>query len=76
MCKRRWKNIRTEIVYDENISAPLEYREKVGVVNCYLNDELVGWANLLVNQEVKNKNIMDFLNELIIFSYRLRKIKI
>jgi hypothetical protein len=52
------KNIRTEILYDENISAPLGYREKVGVVNCYLNDEIVGWANLLVNQEVKSKNII------------------
>ena len=71
MCKRRWKNIRTEIVYDENIKAPLEYREKVGVVNCYLNDELVGSTNLLVNQEVKGKNIIDFLNELIVFTYKL-----
>ena len=65
------KNIRTEIVYDENISAPLEYREKIGTINCYLNDELVGTTNLLVNQEVKSKNIMDFINELIIFSYKL-----
>lgn len=68
------KNIRTEIIYDENIKAPLEYREKVGVVNCYLNDEMVGTTNLLVNQEVKGKNIMNFLNELIIFLYRLREI--
>ena len=68
------KNVRTEIVYDENIKAPLEYREKVGVVNCYLNEELVGTTNLLVNQEVKGKNIMDFLNELILFTYRIRKI--
>ena len=68
------KNIRTEILYDENIKAPLEYRGKVGTVNCYLNDELIGTTNLLVNQEVKGKNIMDFLNELIIFSYRLREI--
>jgi D-alanyl-D-alanine carboxypeptidase (penicillin-binding protein 5/6) len=65
------KNIRTEIVYDENIKAPLEYRGKVGMVNCYLNDELVGVTNLLVNQEVKSKNIIDFLNELMIFTYKL-----
>ena len=58
-------------MYDENISAPLEYREKIGAINCYLNDELIGSSNLLVNQEVKSKNIMDFINELIIFSYRL-----
>lgn len=70
------KNIRTEIIYDENIKAPLEYREKVGVINCYLNDELIGATNLLVNQEVKSKNIIDFLNELIIFTYRLREIEI
>lgn len=66
------KNVKTEIIYDGNIKAPLEYREKVGVVNCYLNDELVGTTNLLVNQEVKSKNIINFLNELIIFTYRLR----
>ena len=66
------KNIRTEIIYNENIKAPLEYREKVGVVNCYLNDEIIGTSNLLVNQEVKSKNIIDFFNELTIFSYRLR----
>lgn len=70
------KNIKTEIVYNENISAPLEYREKVGTVNCYLNEELVGATNLLVNQEVNGKNIIDFMNELILFSYRLRKIKL
>ena len=66
------KNIKTEIVYDNNMSAPLKYREKVGVVNCYLNEEIVGSTNLLVNQEVKSKNIIDFMNELIIFSYKLR----
>lgn len=66
------KNVKTEIIYDGNIKSPLEYREKVGVVNCYLNDELVGTTNLLVNQEVKSKNIINFLNELIIFTYRLR----
>ena len=35
------KNIRTEIVLNENISAPLEYLEPVGVQKCYLNDELI-----------------------------------
>ncbi len=65
------KNVRTEIIYNEKISAPLSYREKVGVINCYLGDELIQSENILVNQEVKKKNIINFLNELILFSYRL-----
>ncbi len=65
------KNIRKEVLYNENISAPLKYREKVGVINCYLNDELIQSENVLVNQEVKRKNVVDFFNELIKFSYRL-----
>ena len=72
LCKKgEEKNIRTEISYDENIKAPLKYREKIGSINCYLNDELIASTNLLVNQEVKNKNIMDFFNELIMLSYTL-----
>ena len=67
------KNIRTEIIYIDNISAPLEYRAKVGVLNCYLNDELIKSEDLVVNQEVKRKNFGNYLNELLKFSYNLRK---
>lgn len=69
------KNIKTEIIINENIKAPIEYRGKVGTINCYLNDEMVGSTNLLVNQEVKNKSVADFLNELIIFTYKLGRVE-
>ncbi len=69
------KNIRTEIIYNDNISAPLEYRAKVGVLNCYLNDELIKSEDLVVSQEVKRKNFGNYLNELLKFSYNLRKRK-
>lgn len=65
------KNIKSEIIYNENISAPLEYREKVGEMKCYLNDELIQSENLLVNQKVEKKNMIDFLDKLVTFSYRL-----
>ena len=64
------KNIRTEMVYD-NVSAPLGYREKVGTINCYLNDEIIASENLLVNQEVKRKNLINYLDELTLYTYKL-----
>ena len=65
------KNIRTEIIYDDQISAPIAYREKLGTINCYLNDELISSGNLLSNQEVKRKNFINYLDELVGFGYRL-----
>ena len=59
------KNIQTEIILNENISAPLEYLEKVGVQKCYLNGELVGEVDLLVNQKIESKDVWDFLIEAI-----------
>ncbi len=55
------KNIQTEIIYDTNIKAPIEYRTKVGTIKCYLNDEQVGETNLLSNQTIKRKSILEFL---------------
>lgn len=49
------KNIRTEIILNENIAAPLEYLEQVGVQKCYLNDELIGEVNLVTNEKVERK---------------------
>lgn len=64
------KNIRTEIVYDK-VSAPLAYRERVGTINCYLNDEIIASENLLVNQEVKKKSLINYLDELTAYAYKL-----
>lgn len=65
------KGIRIEKIYDEKVLAPLAYMEKVGVVNCYLNDELIKSEDILVNQEVKRKNFGNYLNELLVFTYTL-----
>lgn len=69
------KNVKTEVVLSENISAPLEYLEPVGVLKCYLNDEVVGEINLVTNSKVEKKSVIDFWVEMTLFSYKLRKIK-
>ena len=65
------KNVTTEIILNENISAPLEYFEKVGVQKCYLNNELIGEINLVTNEKVEAKKLTDFFSELISYSYKL-----
>ena len=65
------KNIRTEIVLNENISAPLEYLEPVGVQKCYLNDELIGEINLVTKEKVESKKWGNFFTEILDFGYRL-----
>lgn len=65
------KNIRTENVMNENISAPLEYFEVVGVQRCYLNDEVIGEVNLVSSEKIEVKSWVDFLTELIDFYCRL-----
>lgn len=69
------KNIRTEIILNENISAPLEYLEPVGVQKCYLNDELIGEINLVSNEKIDKKKWSDFVTEILHFGYRIREIK-
>lgn len=69
------KNIRTEYVLNENISAPLEYLELVGTLKCYLNDEVIGEVNLVANSKAEKKSVIDFWDEIIVFGYRIRKIK-
>ncbi len=71
LSKGEEKNVRTEIIYDEKVSAPIAYKEKVGSINCYLNDELIGSENLLSNQEVKKKSLINYLDELVSFSYKI-----
>lgn len=69
------KNVRTEIVLNENISAPLEYFEVVGVQRCYLNDELIGEVNLVSNEKVESKGWRNFFAEILDFACNLRKEK-
>lgn len=65
------KNIRIENVLNENISAPLEYYDVVGVQRCYLNDELIGEVNLVAAEKVEAKKWYDFVKEITSFAYRL-----
>ena len=65
------KNIRIENVLNENISAPLEYYEVVGVQRCYLNDELIGEVNLVASEKIESKNWGDFAREIIMFTYQI-----
>lgn len=67
------KNVRTEIILNENISAPLEYLEPVGVQKCYLNDELIGEINLVTKEKVESKKWGNFFTEILDYGYRLRK---
>ena len=65
------KNITTEIVINENIKAPLEYYEPVGIEKCYLNDELIGEINLVTKEKVEAKKWGNFFSELLSKGYRL-----
>ncbi len=65
------KNITTEVVLNENIVAPLEYMEKVGVQKCYLNGEEIGEVDLVVNQKVEKKKWGDFYNETLNYGFKL-----
>ena len=65
------KDVRTEIVLDENIKAPLEYYEKVGVERCFLGDELIGEINLVANEKIEAKKYIDFFSEVFGCGYRL-----
>jgi len=65
------KNITTEIVMNENIKAPLEYYEPVGVEKCYLNGEQIGEVNLVTKEKVEAKKWGNFFSELLNTGYRL-----
>ncbi len=65
------KNIRTEVILDENIVAPIEYLNQVGIIKCYLNDEEIGSVNLVSNEKVERKNIVDFIVEITSYSCSL-----
>lgn len=65
------KNVRTEIILNENIKAPLEYLEPVGVLKCYLNDDVIGEVNLVANSKIEKKSVIDFWVEMVIFTYKI-----
>ena len=60
------KNIRTEVVLNENIAAPIEYLAPVGIIKCYLNEEEIGQVNLVSNEKVESKKWGHFFSEIIV----------
>ena len=65
------KNIRTEVILNENISAPIEYLAPVGVIKCYLNEEEIGQVNLVSNEKVESKKWGHFFSEIVNLGYKL-----
>ncbi len=65
------KNVTTEIILNENINAPLDYLEPVGIQKCYLNDELIGEINLVTKEKVEKKKWGNFFSEILDFGYKL-----
>nr|WP_312576752.1 D-alanyl-D-alanine carboxypeptidase family protein [Sedimentibacter sp.] len=49
--------VKTQISYNEGVSAPLSKGEKIGTVNIYVNDKEVGQVDAIVNEDIKKANI-------------------
>lgn len=49
--------VKTEIVYSENVSAPLKPGDKIGAIKIYVNDEEVKEIDAIVKEEVKKAGI-------------------
>jgi len=55
--------VEKEILIDENITAPLEYLQKVGTINYKLNGETIGQGNIVSGSKVEQKRWDDFFAE-------------
>jgi len=55
--------VEKEILTDENITAPLEYLQKVGTINYKLNGEIIGQGNIVSGSKVEEKRWDDFFAE-------------
>lgn len=56
--------IENEILIDENITAPLEYLQKVGTINYKLNGEIIGQGNIVSGSKVEQKRWDDYFTTL------------
>ena len=55
--------IEKEILMDENITAPLEYLQKVGTINYKLNGEIIGQGNIVSGSKVEKMRWDNFFAE-------------
>ena len=56
--------IEQEILIDENITAPLEYLQKVGTINYKLNGEIIGQGDIVSGAKVEEKRWDDYFAEI------------
>ena len=49
--------VKTEIIYNDKVSAPLSKGEKIGNITVYINDEEVSKIDAIVNEDIKKANI-------------------
>jgi len=56
--------VEKEILIDENISAPLEYLQKVGTIHYKLNGEIIGQGNIVSDSKIDSKHWDDFFTEI------------
>jgi len=49
--------VKTEITYNESVSAPIAKGEKIGQITIYINDKEVGQVDAVVNEDIGKANI-------------------
>lgn len=66
--KNKDDNISSEIILDENLTAPIERGQKIGIVKFALNEEIIGEVPILAASDVEKKGIgsiiLDFLKNI------------
>lgn len=66
--KNKDDNISSEIILDENLTAPIERGQKIGIVKFALNEEVIGEVPILAASDVEKKGIgsiiLDFLKNI------------
>ncbi|MGN0150021.1 MAG: hypothetical protein ACI4C7_07220, partial [Clostridia bacterium] len=66
--KNKDGNISSEIILDENLTAPIERGQKIGIVKFVLNEEVLGEVPILAASDVEKKGIgsiiLDFLKNI------------
>lgn len=50
--------VKTEISYNETVSAPIAKGEKIGKISIYINDEEIGQVDAVVNEDIEKANIL------------------
>ncbi len=49
--------VKTEITYNDKVSAPIAKGEKIGTISIYINNQEVGKVDAVVNEDIKKANI-------------------